>query len=100
MAFPTTRGQGFQQASFALDLPFIDIVPQGGGGCTQPFKMGCSGRAVGQMHFLQNPTTGAMELFKPAGAIILTRSDLTAARKVKQLAAMASRGTRRRTRKL
>ena len=102
-AFQSNRG-GFQQAAFSLpgvgtglDLPFIDIVGQGGGGTlaklTSPFVPTMAG-ARAQPFIAPNPVTGATTWFKPAGKPILWSGDLTACRRVGKIAARARRSKR------
>jgi len=93
-AFSSQRG-GFQQAG--LDLPFIDIVPQGGAGqlsrLSSPFVPTMAG-ARAQAFVAPNPVTGATTWFKPAGKPILWSGDLTACRRVGRIAARARRAKR------
>jgi hypothetical protein len=82
-----------------LDLPFIDIVGQGGGGqlarLTSPFVPTMAG-ARAQPFVASNPVSGKLTWFKPAGRPILWSGDLTACRRVGRIAARArrSRGKR------
>jgi len=95
-AFQSTRG-GFQNVG--LDLPFIDIVGQGGGQqlarLTSPFVPTMAG-ARAQAFIAQNPVTGASTWFKPAGKPILWSGDLTACNRVSKIAKRARRSTRKR----
>lgn len=101
-SFQSTRG-GFQQAAFngfqtaGLDLPFIDIVPQGGAGqltrLTAPFVPTMAG-ARAQPHIQANPVNGQLTWFKPAGRPILWSGDLTACKRVGKIAARARRAKR------
>jgi hypothetical protein len=105
-AYPQTRG-GFAQAGFTLqptqnggglmDLPFIDIVGQGGGQklakLTSPFVPTMAG-ARPQPFVASNPVTGALTWFKPAGRPILWSGDLTACKRVGRIAARARRAKR------
>lgn len=95
-AFQSTRG-GFSQS--ALDLPLIDIVPQGGGSqlarLTSPFVPTQAG-ARAQPFVSANPITGALTWFKPAGKPILWSGDLSACRRVNKVAARARRVSRKR----
>ena len=92
--FQSTRG-GFQ--TVGLDLPFIDIVGQGGGGTlarlTSPFVPTMAG-ARSQPFVMPNPVTGAITWFKPAGRPILWSGDLTACKRVGKIAARARRAKR------
>lgn len=93
-AFQSQR-PGFMQAG--LDLPFIDIVPQGGGAQLQrlssPFAPTMAG-ARAQVFVAPNPATGAPTWFKPAGRPILWSGDLTACRRVGRIASRARRAKR------
>lgn len=100
--FQTSR-PGFQTAggllNGGLDLPFIDIVGQGGGQqlsrLTSPFVPTQAGARA--QHFVApNPISGKLTWFKPAGKPILWSGDLTACRRVGRIAARArrSRGKR------
>lgn len=95
-AFQSTRG-GFQTA--ALDLPFIDVVPQGGGSqlakLTSPFVPTMAG-ARAQAFIASNPMTGALTWFKPAGKPILWSGDLTACKRVSRIARRARTASRKR----
>lgn len=95
-AFQSTRG-GF--VNVGLDLPFIDIVGQGGGGTlarlTSPFVPTMAG-ARAQPFIANNPVTGALTWFKPAGRPILWSGDLTACKRVAKIASRARRSTRKR----
>lgn len=97
-AFPISTSQfggigaGFVPAAF--DLPFIDIVPQGGGAqlgsLTSPFVPTMAG-ARAQAFVSPNPMTGKLTWFKPAGKPILWSGDLTACRRVSRIARRAKR---------
>jgi len=57
-----------------------------------PWKLTCGGRSMGpQMHIQVNPLTQALTWFRPAGKPILWSSDLTAAKRVRKIAARAHR---------
>jgi len=95
-AFQTSHA-GFAPPQFrqaGLDLPFIDIVPQGGGGSlarlTSPFVPTMAG-ARAQAFVSPNPITGKLTWFRPAGKPILWTSDLTACRRVGKIARRARR---------
>ena len=97
-AFPSQR-PGFQQAG--LDIPFVDIVPQGrGAGATQlmsPFIPSCQGASARAQPFVAaNPMTGKLTWFKPAGRPILWSGDLSAAKRVRKVAARARRSSGKR----
>lgn len=93
--FQATRA-GFQQAVSlpSLDVPFLDIVGQGGGATlsrlTSPFVPTMAG-ARAQPFISPNPVTGALTWFKPAGKPILWSGDLTACRRVGRIAMRARR---------
>jgi hypothetical protein len=105
-AYPSTRG-GFAQAGFNLqqtpngggvmDLPFIDIVGQGGGNklarLTSPFVPTMAG-ARPQPFVASNPVTGRLTWFKPAGHPILWSGDLSACKRVGKIASRARRAKR------
>lgn len=103
-SFQSTRG-GFQNAAFSMpgaaptgfDLPFIDIVQQGGGNqlakLTSPFVPTMAG-ARAQPFIASNPVTGASTWFKPAGRPILWSGDLTACKRVGKIASRARRAKR------
>lgn len=101
-SFQSTRG-GFQTAGLSLpstspfDLPFIDIVGQGGGNqlarLTSPFVPTMAG-ARAQPFIASNPVTGASTWFKPAGRPILWSGDLTACKRVGKIAMRARRAKR------
>lgn len=104
-SFQSTQN-GFANAAFSLpqigggtglDLPFIDIVRQGGSNAlaklTSPFVPTMAG-ARAQPFVAQNPVTGASTWFKPAGRPILWSGDLTACKRVNKLAMRARRAKR------
>jgi len=92
--FPSQRG-GFSPVG--LDLPFIDVVPQGGGNqlarLTSPFVPTAAG-ARAQPFIASNPVTGKTTWFKPAGRPILWSGDLTACKRVGKIASRARRAKR------
>ena len=94
-AFPSQRSGLSSLAAF--DLPLIDIVPQGGGGqlsrLTSPFVPTMQG-ARAQPFIANNPVTGALTWFKPAGRPILWSGDLTACKRVGKIASRARRAKR------
>lgn len=95
---------GVSPASFSLggatpvgfDLPFIDIVPQGGGATlgalTAPFRPTMAG-ASANTFVVPNPVTGRPTWFRPAGRPLIWSADLVAVRRVRKLAARAHRVT-------
>jgi hypothetical protein len=104
-AFPSTTG-GFTTAGLSLPgvgggvgLPFIDIVPQGGGAqlarLTSPYVPTAAG-ARAQPFVSANPITGKLTWFKPAGRPILWSGDLTACKRVSRIASRARRVSRKR----
>lgn len=98
-AFQSVRG-GFQTAALSLpDLPFIDIVPQGGGAqltkLTSPFVPTMAG-ARAQPFVAPNPISGRLMWFKPAGRPILWSGDLQACKTVNRLARRAKTAARKR----
>jgi hypothetical protein len=79
-----------------LDLPFIDIVPQGQaalGGLSAPFGAAMPS-ARPQTFVVPNPVTGRPTWFKPAGRPILWSGDLTACKRVSRIARRARRSKR------
>ncbi|GAG98143.1 unnamed protein product [marine sediment metagenome] len=69
---------------------------QAGFGCPTLFKPvvsanGCVGARPASMVMLPNPVTGKPTIFKYAGPILLTGSDVTGHKKVKRLAAKFAR---------
>ena len=93
------EGVGPGGVGTGLDLPFIDVVPQGGGGqlarLTSPFVPTMAG-ARAQPFIASNPVTGATTWFKPAGKPILWSGDLTACRRVGKIARRARTVSRKR----
>ncbi len=94
-------GPGFQQAGltqqlqrFLPDLPFIDVVPQGGGGTlgalTSPFIPTMAG-ARAQAFVSPNPATGRLTWFRPSGRPIIFSGDFAVCRKIDKLARRARR---------
>ena len=93
---------GFRPASvitdltqgLGLDLPFLDVVSQGGGSqlqaMTTPWRRTMAGAAP-QPFISQNPVTGRTTWFKPAGRPILWSGDLTACKRVGRIATRARR---------
>jgi len=83
----------------SFDIPFVDVVPQGGGASlsalTTPYVRTMAG-ARAQPFVSANPVTGRLTWFKPAGRPILWSGDLTACKRVGRIAARArrSRGKR------
>lgn len=84
---------GFSQLSF--DLPGIDIVGQGQGttcaNLQSPFAAGGGRGARAKTHVRADPVTGRAVWFRPAGRPILWTSDLSAAKRVRKVAARARR---------
>ncbi len=71
------------------------IGGQPGFNCPTLFRQGgVSARPV-SMFMVPNPVTGAPVIYKHAGRILLTSSDITAHRRVNKLAQKAARGRRR-----
>lgn len=85
---------GFTAPSF-VDLPMVDITPQGTAGITSPWRATPAG-ASAQVHVQVNPVTGRATWFKPAGKPVLFSGDLRTCRTVEKLARRAARATRRR----
>ncbi len=79
-----------QPAFFGLDVPGFDIVGQGMGQLSSMFRPTRAG-ASAQTFVVPNPATGRPTWFKPAGRPVLWSGDLSAARRVKKVAARARR---------
>lgn len=77
-----------------LDIPGMDIAPQGGAELFSPF-VPTMGGARAQAFVASNPMTGRLTWFKPAGRPILWSGDLSAAKRVRKVAARARRSSRR-----
>ncbi len=75
-----------------LDVPFIDIVPQGqGSACGTPFRVNACGNATPQKHLKLNPKTGKATWFGPLGEPVLFSRDLATVKRVKKIAGRARR---------
>jgi len=87
---------GFNTAGFS-DLFSGGLLGSGGdaAACPSNFRITPGGAVPMREVWQQNPVTGAMTLFKPAGRVLLTQSDVTAARKVDGLVRKLGRGRRR-----
>lgn len=96
VAFGGGGGGGFLPA---VGLPFIDIVPQGGGATlgalTSPFIPTMAG-ARAQAFVAPNPVTGRAVWFRPAGTPLIFSRDLATCRRIEKLGRKF--GSRRRPR--
>jgi len=81
---------GYLSGPSSLGLPFIDVVGQGVGAITQPFRQTMRGAAA-QAYITANPSTGALTWFKPAGRPVLWSGDLAACKRVRKVASRARR---------
>jgi hypothetical protein len=79
--------------SLGFDLPFVDVVRQGGG---SPGFRPTSAGASAVLHQQVNPVTGRATWFRPAGKPVLWSSDLSACKRVKKVATRARRAGGRR----
>jgi len=87
----TLQQSAAAQAGLGGDLQAI-IKEFAIGTPASPWKLTCGGRSMGpQMHLQVNPLTQALTWFRPAGKPILWSSDLTAAKRVRKIAARAHR---------
>lgn len=75
------------------NLPFVDVLPEGASRLMSPYVPTMAG-ARAQPFVAVNPMSGALTWFKPAGRPILWSGDLTAAKRVKRVAARARRSSR------
>ncbi len=73
-----------------LDIPGMDIAPQGGAALFSPFLPTMAG-ARAQAFVATNPMSGRLTWFKPAGRPILWSGDLAATKRVRKIAARARR---------
>lgn len=77
--------------NFDLGGGFPLLGAGGNGACPSAFRP-TGGRATPLPQiWIPNPVTGEMVMFKPAGRILLTSSDITAHKRVNKLARMAAR---------
>jgi hypothetical protein len=92
-ARPGGAAISFQMPS--LDMPFMDIVPQGQGaacsGLTSPFAPSGGRGARAKIHVQIDPISGRPVWFRPAGRPILWSSDLSACKRVRKVASRARR---------
>jgi len=77
-----------------FDIPGLDIVSQGAGALTEPFRRTPAG-STAQAHVRVSPE-GRQEWFRPAGRPVLFSKDMGICRKVERLAKRAARTTTRR----
>ena len=76
-----------------LDIPGMDIGPQGSAALFSPFIPSMAG-ARAQRFVAVNPISGRMTWFGPIGRPILFSGDVTASKRVKRVARMAARASR------
>ena len=86
---PLTFVEGGDVAN-GFDLPFVDIVPQGGGAASTLFRRpGMMGMRPRSLVMVPNPVTGKPTFFRHVGQPILFSGDLRAAKRVRKVAARA-----------
>jgi hypothetical protein len=95
MPAPFVNAGGYQNAALSLDVPFVDITPQGSSRAFSPWVPTMMG-ARAQPFMSNNPVSGALTWFKPAGKPILWSGDLTACKRVERVARRAKRSRGRR----
>ncbi len=85
----------YAQPAAAIDIPFVDIMPQGSGqACTSlmsPFAPGGTRGLRAKTHVQTDPVSGRAVWFKPAGTPLLWSGDLTACKRVRKVASRARR---------
>jgi len=95
MPAPFVNQGGYTNAALSLDIPFVDITPQGSSRAFSPWVPTMQG-ARSQAFMSNNPVTGALTWFKPAGKPILWSGDLTACKRVERVARRAKKSRGRR----